>query len=122
MAVHAKRATYDARLPFTPWLHAVARYKLVDHLRRDGRSGTVPLDEAADLFASVETADTAEARLDLNDVLQGLPDRSRLLVQKVKIEGRSVREVAAVTGMSTSAIKVSLHRTMKALARKLRGP
>jgi RNA polymerase sigma-70 factor (ECF subfamily) len=122
IAVDAKRATYDARLPFTPWLHAIARYKLIDHFRREGRSVTVPIDDAADVLASTESEDAAEARLDLSEILQELPTRSRLLVQKVKIEGRSIGEVAASTGMSASAIKVSLHRTLKALARKLRGP
>jgi RNA polymerase sigma-70 factor (ECF subfamily) len=121
MALHAKRATYDERLAFTPWLHAIARYKLVDHFRREGRSLTVPIGEADDVLASSLGDDATEARLDLRDALESLPDRSRLLVQRVKIEGHAIEEVAKTTGMSSSAVKVSVHRTMKALARKLRG-
>src|SRR3546814_11915938 len=36
IAIHRKRASYDRTLPFTAWLHAIARYKLIDHLRQHG--------------------------------------------------------------------------------------
>ena len=38
LAVHLKRDSYDRSLPFTPWAYALARYKLIDHLRRRHRS------------------------------------------------------------------------------------
>jgi len=38
IAIHSRRHTYDALQPFTPWLHAIARYKFLDYLRR-GRCG-----------------------------------------------------------------------------------
>ena len=38
IAIHTRRHTYDARQAFTPWLHAIARYKFLDYLRRR-RSG-----------------------------------------------------------------------------------
>src|SRR5512134_271478 len=34
IAVHNQRHTYDAGLPLTAWVHAIAKYKLVDLLRR----------------------------------------------------------------------------------------
>jgi RNA polymerase sigma-70 factor (ECF subfamily) len=41
----------------------------------------------------------------------------------MKIEGLSVAETARLTGMSPSAIKVGIHRGLKALAAKIRsGP
>lgn len=42
IAVHVRRATYDRNRPFTPWLHAVARYKMGDHVRRSRR--LLPID------------------------------------------------------------------------------
>jgi len=38
----------------------------------------------------------------------------------VKIEGMSVAEAARVTGMSESAVKVGIHRGLKALAALVR--
>src|SRR6266550_66933 len=34
LAIHLKRHTYDTGEPFTPWVHTIARYKLIDYLRR----------------------------------------------------------------------------------------
>ena len=34
MAIHARRHTYDPAEALTPWVYAIARYKLIDHLRR----------------------------------------------------------------------------------------
>jgi RNA polymerase sigma-70 factor (ECF subfamily) len=34
IAIHTHRHTYDSLQPFTPWLHAIARYKFLDYLRR----------------------------------------------------------------------------------------
>ena len=34
LAIHLKRHTYDPAEPLTPWVHAIARYKLIDFLRR----------------------------------------------------------------------------------------
>src|SRR5579871_3679786 len=36
LAIHLKRATYDPRQKFTPWAYAIARYKLIDFVRRTG--------------------------------------------------------------------------------------
>src|SRR5512145_2013831 len=33
IAVHNQRHTYDAAQPLTAWVHAIARYKMVDLLR-----------------------------------------------------------------------------------------
>ena len=39
LAVHNQRHTYDPSQPLSAWVQAIARYKLVDMLRRQGRSG-----------------------------------------------------------------------------------
>src|SRR6266481_8524203 len=47
LAVHIQRHTYDPGEPLTPWVHAIARYKLIDFLRRNRASvADVPIDEA----------------------------------------------------------------------------
>lgn len=122
LAVHNQRHTYDAGQPLTAWVHAIARYKLVDLLRR--RAGrdvlTDSLDDRNELFSSAD-ADAAEARRDLGKLLQQLPDRQRLPIVHMKLEGFSVVETARITGMSESAVKVGVHRGLKALAAIIRG-
>ena len=64
--------------------------------------------------------DARDARRDLAVLLGQLPDRHRLPILRVKIEGMSVAEAARVTGMSESAVKVGIHRGLKALAALIR--
>jgi len=36
LVMHLKRDSWDDTQPLEPWLHAIARHKLIDHLRRRG--------------------------------------------------------------------------------------
>jgi RNA polymerase sigma-70 factor (ECF subfamily) len=119
LAVHNQRHTYDAGRPLTAWVHAIARYKLVDAVRRRGGTDllTEPLDDAAEVLQTADHED-AHARRDLGELLGTLPERQRLPIVHVKLEGRSIVETARLTGMSESAVKVAIHRGLKALARK----
>lgn len=122
LAMHNSRHTYDAGQPLGRWAHAIARYKLVDLLRaRAGREALHdPLDdEGAELLSEAEPA-AAEARRDLRVLLQQLPDRQRLPIELVKIEGLSVADTARRTGLSESAVKVGVHRGLKRLAALIR--
>jgi RNA polymerase sigma-70 factor (ECF subfamily) len=121
LAIHNQRHTYDAGQPLTAWVHAIARYKLIDLLRRRaGRDAlTDPLDDELAVFAASAT-EAADARRDLAQLLERLPERQRLPIIHMKLEGFSVTETARVTGMSASAVKVGVHRGLKALAAMMR--
>ena len=122
LAVHNQRHTYDAAQPLSAWVQAIARYKLVDLFRRRAVHEILndPLDEEMELFTTADS-DAAEARRDLNKLLADLPDQLRLPIVHTKLEGLSVKEAADLSGMSESAIKVGVHRGLKALAAKIRG-
>ena len=122
LAVHIQRHTYDATQPLTAWVHAIAKYKLVDLLRRRNNRErlTDSWDDETEVFACSD-AGAADARRDLRVLLQQLPDRQRLPIIHMKLEGLSAAEAARVTGMSESAVKVGVHRGLKALASKIRG-
>ena len=121
LAVHNQRHTYDAGQPLTAWIHAIARYKLVDLLRRRaGREAlNDPLDDEPDIFARSDS-EAADARRDLAKLLAQLPERQRLPIVHMKLEGLSVAETARATGMSEAAVKVGVHRGLKALAALIR--
>ena len=119
LAVHLKRATYDRSLPFTPWAYALARYKLIDHLRRRSRSIQVPLEDAGALFAA-DDAEEGALRHDLDRLLQRLPDRQRTLIEDVKLQGLSVEEAAHKRGVTAVSARVMLHRSLKWLNQAIR--
>lgn len=116
LAIHLKRHTFDVESLFTPWVHAVARYKLIDHMRRNRISRTsVPIDDHRDLLATDdETA--IESTHDLERLLARLPEKTRQTIEAVKLEGKSVAETAARYHMSESNVKITIHRGLKALA------
>jgi RNA polymerase sigma-70 factor, ECF subfamily len=115
IAVHTRRHTYDPTRLLTPWVYAIARYKLIDHLRQHQSTSTnVPIEDAAEIIAA-DDGQAMEGHFDLNKVLARLPDKIRLAIQYVKIEGLSVVEAAARCGISESAVKMNLHRGLKQL-------
>ena len=120
LAMHNKRHTYQSDQPLTAWVHAIARYKLIDLLRsKSGREALHdPLDDDLAVFAESNT-DASDARRDLTGLLETLPDRQRLPIEHVKLKGLSVTEAAALLGMSESAVKVGIHRGLKALGKRV---
>jgi RNA polymerase sigma-70 factor (ECF subfamily) len=120
IAVHTRRATYDTAQPFTAWAYAIARYKLIDALRRGRLNLRAPAEEADALFVA-PGADAAMASRDLEHVLQGLPRRTQALIRDVRIEGLSMREAAQKHGMTETAAKVAVHRGLKALGAQYGG-
>lgn len=122
LAMHNQRHTYQQGQPLTAWVHAIARYKMIDLLRAKSIREDLhePLDDDLAVFAESAT-DASDARRDLNSLLDTLPERQRRPIVHVKIEGLSVAETANLTGMSESAVKVGIHRGLKVLATRLKG-
>jgi RNA polymerase sigma-70 factor (ECF subfamily) len=115
LAIHTRRITYERDMELLPWVNGIARHKLIDHLRRQSRRATIPLDE--DFPAACE-AQAIEARMDVERVLDGVPERTAGLIRKVRIEGQSIADAAHANGMSGGAVKVAIHRGLASLARR----
>ena len=115
LAIHTKRATFDASQKLTAWVYAIAQYKLIDHLRRQKRRGVMaPIEDETTLFAP--QGDPA-ASGDIETLLSHLPEKQRESIRLVKLEELSVREAAEKAGISESDVKVSVHRGLKKLSR-----
>lgn len=121
LAIHNQRHTYRPDQSLTAWVHAIAKYKLVDLLRARSRRELLndPLDDELAVFAGSDV-DVSDARRDLGRLLASLPDQQRLPIVHMKLQGLSVFETAQPTGFSESAVKVGVHRGLKALAAKIR--
>jgi RNA polymerase sigma-70 factor, ECF subfamily len=120
IAVHTHRHTYDRLQPFTPWFHAIARYKFLDYLRRTKSSfKNIPIANAEELVARSDVA-AVESGLDLQRLMSKISSKARKVIQYVKLEGLSVSEAAVRCQMSESAVKVAVHRGLKALALQIR--
>ncbi|GLK53937.1 MULTISPECIES: sigma-70 family RNA polymerase sigma factor [Alphaproteobacteria] len=115
MTIHVKRDTYDPAQPFTAWAYAIARYKLVDHFRRNRIRAHVPIDEV-DFLGEADTGfAAAEARLDVERMMETLPEGQANALRLTKLDELSVAEAAEKSRSGISAIKVNVHRGLKAL-------
>lgn len=121
LAIHNQRMTYDPSAPLTAWMYAIAKYKLIDWLRRHARREMKNdvLDDENELFSTAD-ADANEAQSDLATLLELLPEQQRAAIIHTKIDGWSVRETATALKISEASVKVAVHRGLKALAEKLR--
>lgn len=119
LAIHLKRQTWRPADPVTPWVVAISRNKTIDVLRRRGRRAELPLDDVPEPEAGDADADAPGH--DLARMLDSLDERQRRIVQLVSIEGHSSRTAAEALGISEGALRVALHRSLKALAARWRG-
>jgi RNA polymerase sigma-70 factor, ECF subfamily len=122
IAIHTHRHTYDPSQPFTPWIHAIARCKFLDYRRRmksSFKDKDIPMESAQDLTATSEVA-AVESGLDVERLMSKISSKARQAIQFVKVEGLSVSEAAARCGMSEAAVKVAVHRGLKALPLRIR--
>jgi RNA polymerase sigma-70 factor (ECF subfamily) len=117
IALHTRRHTWDPGLPVGPWLHGIARHKLIDALRKRGGREHVSVDD----FAETLAAPAQEPELPESDILKmvaALPEKQAGIVRAIFVDGQRAGEVAARLGMNEGAVRVALHRALKALAAK----
>lgn len=115
LALHLKRHTWDATQPLMPWVVTIARHKLIDGLRRRGRRTEVPVDDFEAVLAAPEARDPTEAG-DVERLLGRLAPRQRDIVRSITVEECSITSTADRLGMTEGAVRVALHRGLKALA------
>jgi RNA polymerase sigma-70 factor, ECF subfamily len=121
LAIHRARHTYDARRPFAPWFYAIASNRMIDSVRRERRvrSREVTDAELPDVpDRSLESPTDVDVDA-IRAAVAALPGRQREVVEALKFQELSVREIAARTGMSESAVKVTAHRAYGALKKML---
>lgn len=126
ITIHRARATYDPARPFLPWLRAIAQRRAIDGLRRHGRQSSREVHDPLAYENHAEERVEADAKLDeqsraraLRESIKTLPPGQRQAVERLTLQGQSLEEAAADTGRSKVALKVNLHRAIKALRERM---
>jgi RNA polymerase sigma-70 factor (ECF subfamily) len=115
------RATDE--IGFLAWLFQIARYKIADHLRRQYRRPTEPLDPELEVSDPAPTPEDEvlahdEARA-VRDALAELTDEQREVILMKFSLGYDNARVATALGKSPGAINQLQHRALGALKRIL---
>ncbi|MGA7343583.1 MAG: sigma-70 family RNA polymerase sigma factor [Terracidiphilus sp.] len=108
----------DGEVAARLYLFRIATNLLHDHWRRPR---TASIDEIAEeFFAAPECAGERESRAVLAPALRQMKPRERQLLWLAHAEGYSHREIAAVTGLAATSIRLLLFRARRKMARLLR--
>jgi RNA polymerase sigma factor (sigma-70 family) len=119
LALHLKRGTWMRGTAVAPWVAAIARNKIVDALRRRGQRTEIAIESVIETLSS-DSGEHIEHAHDARDMLRRLSQRQREIVLAVALEGYSAQETAQRLEMSEVAVRVTLHRSLKALAAMFR--
>lgn len=122
LTIHRARASYDPARPFLPWLRAIAQRRAIDALRRDNRRPREVDDPIAyeahpddGLPEAGQGLEARERETRLAQAVAALPQGQRQAVEQLGLREHSLAEASALTGRSTGALKVNLHRALKTL-------
>jgi RNA polymerase sigma-70 factor (ECF subfamily) len=120
IAVHTKRTSWIPTEPLVPWLRAITRHKLIDHLRRRGGTGHVDIDDLSEVIAA-PSDEPGIATRDVVKLAEGLPAGQKAVIHAMFVDGKDTKDTASALSMSEGAVRVALHRGLAGLAKMLRG-
>ncbi len=117
LALHTARHTYLPQLPFDRWLYSIARYKMIDALRKMYRhDNNAETNIEIETFSAISTNDSDDGfTKDLHQALMQLTSKQKDIVTLAKLEGYTAAEVAKKLGMTETAVKVSIHRSLETM-------
>lgn len=118
---------FDGRAPLEHWLSRIAVRVALDHLRREKRRrNEIGLPEVGEDALEWLRSDDEKSELNnraaaeiLDLALRELSPADRVVITMQEIEGCSVKEISAATGMSGVAVRVRALRARAKLKRTL---
>jgi RNA polymerase sigma-70 factor (ECF subfamily) len=118
----AQPADGDGASTFRVWLFQIARNAVAERQRHQRRHRETPLDVAADVVDPLDVEATAirnETTSAAVRAISKLPgDRRRALILRF-VDEMSTREIAGVLGRSEGAVRILIHRSLRAVAGEL---
>ena len=121
ISVHKARHTYDGNRPYKPWVYAIAKFRLQDHLRAhysDQLRHALDFDELEEYLLEPVT-ESLMSYESISGEVEKLPEKQATILRLLHQEGYTSREVAEKIGMTESAVKVAAHRAYKVLRKNL---
>jgi RNA polymerase sigma-70 factor (ECF subfamily) len=119
LKAYSKLSSYRGDAPFEHWLMRTATYTCYDFLRKHQRNrewnASDLSEEENDWFENIGEESTAETNREaasalVNKLLEGLKPEDRHIITLLELEHQTVKEIAELTGLSESNVKVKAHR------------
>lgn len=104
---------------FQTWLYRIAYNESISRIRKN-KVKLLDLEEEItegvpeeEVEEEVGGLDEQEQKLVISKILGGLPETDRAIVTLFYLENHTVKDIADITGLSESNVKVRLHRVRK---------
>ena len=111
--------SYDLDKPFTPWILGVARFKVIDHLRKHGKDRHIFDNDAINRVAGAyakRNDELDDMKSALADCMQSLSKRERQALDLRYVDDAKPAEIAKQMSVNAVTARVLLHRIRQALA------
>ncbi|MBE2216370.1 MAG: sigma-70 family RNA polymerase sigma factor [Opitutaceae bacterium] len=119
---------YQGRAPFPHWVARITTLACLEHrrrawVRRELRWSDLSEEQQAVLTADPEAVvpNTVERPRDaaglVRQLLDTLPEKERLIITLLDLEGKSVAEICSLTGWGASRVKVTAWRVRRKLGK-----
>jgi RNA polymerase sigma-70 factor (ECF subfamily) len=119
IAIHKSKHTYLPDRPLEAWLYVICDHRITDFYRkfRKVEKAEVRLPEEVDHLESFKAGTKDQAATGLESLLDELPEKQRLIITLMKLEGLSIKEVSIKMNMTESSVKVTAFRGYETLKR-----
>ena len=117
-----RKPRFSGRSSFRTWLYAIGRNVAIDHLRKESRRRTEPIDSHADI-ADLESLENAyisqEEKIAVHRAMGYLRAEYRQVLWLTYFEGFSNRETARIMKKSVHSVETLLYRARQSLKKIL---
>jgi RNA polymerase sigma-70 factor, ECF subfamily len=120
IVVAEKIGTFRGESRFTTWLYRVARFKAIDHLRRQRDSVSLGDDESRYPTDAIRVSSLIANRATIRGAVDELPDHYRDAVVLRDIECLPYEEIATRAGIPLNTAKTRVARGRALVAAKIR--
>ena len=121
LKIHSSRATFDAKEKFLPWMFAIIKHALFDHLRK-GQSESRKLDaykNATPLSGQILSENSLSSRID-EEILR-LDSKEQDLIDKRYNQDLDFDQIALINKKSSVSVRQSVSRITRKLRMILKG-
>jgi RNA polymerase sigma-70 factor (ECF subfamily) len=121
LTLHRARHSFLPGRPIGPWLYAIGEHRMVEFYRRHRRIEAVEMSTDLQEIAATDGSELEAEGLGalVWEALLKLPRKQRTIIECLKLQDLSVKEVAVQAGMSESAVKITAFRGYEGIRKML---
>ena len=114
-----KRPRFSGRSSFKSWLYAIGRNVAVDHIRRDAKTSSTPIEDMESYLSDEYDLERSyikeERKIEVHRALGKLPDDYRQILWLTYFEGFSNKETSVIMKKNDRQIRNLLYRAKQSL-------